>query len=473
MASRRDQLQAHRFLVARIVSAVVTRQPDAEHPPFSRPSGAAVGSIAIAVLALVAVGIYGVVVPGGNRTWRDADAVIVVNETGARYVYLDGRLHPVLNYTSALLALGRHAPTRAVSRRSLMGVPRGPRIGIPDAPDALPGRDGMLGAGWTLCSQPGSDANGTTVDETVLMVGAEPAGGRPLGDDALLVEVSGTGDHHLLWRGYRHRIRKPDTVAVGLALRAEPRARVATVVVDVLPSGEPIAPVAVPRLGELSTAVPRRPDLRVGQLLLVQTSGGGAQHYLVEHDRLRPISQSQYDIQLAYPDTTVAYGGAEPVGVPLGLVAAAEARQEPAAARVPGAAPPSRPSFARPGGGPAAVCVTYDGGAAVPRLRTEARPPPADPMTATTGRTSAGLPLADRVYVPPGRAALVEVMPSGQAAVGTLVLVTDQGRAHPLASREVLGILGYAGVAPVRLPAGLVSRVPLGSGLDPAAAGAR
>ncbi|HLL69446.1 MAG TPA: type VII secretion protein EccB [Micromonosporaceae bacterium] len=472
MASRRDQLQAHRFLVARVVSAVVTRQPDPEHPPFSRPSVAAVGSVAIAVLALVAVGIYGVVVPGGNRTWRHGDAVIVVNETGARYVYLDGRLHPVLNYTSALLALGRHAPTRSVSRRSLVGVARGPRIGIVDAPDALPSRDGMLSGGWTLCSQPGSDGTGATVDETVLLIGVEPAG-HPLGDAAILVEVSGTGDHYLLWRGYRHRIRQPDTVAVGLALRAEPRARVGTVMVDVLPSGEPIAPIVVPRVGEPSTAVPRRPDLRVGQLLMAQTSGGGLQHYLVEHDRLRPISQFQYDIQLAYPATAVAYGGAEPVGMPLGLVAAAEARKEPAVTPVPGAAPPSRPHFARPGGGPAAVCATYDGGVSVPRMQSDVRLPPADPMTATAGRTSAGLPLADRVHVPPGRAALAEVMASGQAAVGTLVLVTDQGRAYPLASREVPGILGYAGVAPVRLPGGLVSRVPMGSGLDPATAKAR
>ncbi|GAA3799373.1 hypothetical protein GCM10022380_15860 [Amycolatopsis tucumanensis] len=33
----------------------------------------------------------------------------------------------------------------------------------------------------------------------------------------------------------------------------------------------------------------------------------------------------------------------------------------------------------------------------------------------------------------------------------------------------VLGVLGYGEVAPVRLPAGMVSRVPLGSALDPAA----
>lgn len=68
------------------------------------------------------------------------------------------------------------------------------------------------------------------------------------------------------------------------------------------------------------------------------------------------------------------------------------------------------------------------------------------------------------MHVPPGRAALVEVPP------GTLILVTDQGRGYPLVAREILAVLGYGRVAPVRLPVGLVTRVPMGSVLDPAAA---
>ncbi|MEE6258202.1 type VII secretion protein EccB [Plantactinospora sonchi] len=470
MATKRDQLQAHRFLGQRVLSALVTGETDPEQPPFRRPTGAALGSIAIAVLVLAAFGVYGFVVPGGNRAWRDGDAVIVVKETGTRYVYLDGRLHPVLNYASALLALERNAPTRSVSRESLVDVPRGPRIGIPDAPDALPGPRRILTGGWTLCSRPTTDPTGATVDTSALLVGTEPAGGLPLDDNALLVEVPQTGDQYLIWRGYRHRIRQPDTVTVGLALRAEPRARVGLAVVDILPAGETIAPIPVRDVGKRSTAVPGRKDLRIGQLLTVQTSGGGVQHYLAGPDRLRMITELQYDIQLAYRETAKAYRGGEPVGVPLGLVAAAEARQETLPEATAGAAPTRRPEFAGAGRGPVTVCVTYDGDATVPRLRIDPELPALDSMTRTGGRTADGLPLADRVYVPPGRAALVEVLPSARAPVGTLVLVTDQGRAHPLGDRQVPAILGYGRVTPVRLPAGLVTRVPMGSGLDPTAA---
>jgi type VII secretion protein EccB len=470
MATKRDQLQAHRFLGQRVVSALVTRETDPEQPPFRRPIGAALASVALAVLVLAALGVYGVIVPGGNRAWQSGDAVIVVRETGTRYVYLNGKLHPVLNYASALLALGRNAPTKVVSRESLVGVPRGPRIGIPDAPDALPRPGGVLVGGWSLCSRPATNSTGATVDASALLVGTEPTDGRPLGDAALLVEVPETGDQYLIWRGYRHRIRQPDIVTVGLALRAEPRARVGLAVVDILPAGEAIAPIPVRNAGKPSTAVPGRKELRIGQLLVTQTSGGGVQHYLVESDRLRMISELQYDIQLAYRETVKAYGGAEPVGVPLGLAAATEARQEPLPTPGPGGVPARRPDFAGASRGPVAVCATYDGNASVPRLRIDAALPADDAMIATGGRTADGLPLADRVYVPPGRAALVEVLPSAQAHVGSLMLVTDQGRGHPLAGREVLGILGYDQVPPVRLPAGLVARLPKGSGLDPTAA---
>jgi drug/metabolite transporter (DMT)-like permease len=109
MASKRDQLHAYQFLVQRTVSALVTRETDPEQPPFRRPGTAAFAGIGIALVALAAVGVYGLINPGGNDSWRDGRSVIVEKETGTRYVYLNQRLHPVENYTSALLAIGTAA----------------------------------------------------------------------------------------------------------------------------------------------------------------------------------------------------------------------------------------------------------------------------------------------------------------------------------------------------------------------------
>lgn len=470
MATKRDQLQSYQFLVQRVVSALVTRETDPEQPPFRRPTNAAFGSIALAILILAGFGVFGLIVPGGKNSWRDGEAIIVEKETGTRLVYVDGRLHPVANYVSALLALGRHVRVRNVSQRSLAGVQRGPRIGIADAPDSLPTRKRLLDGSWSTCSQPVTDATGAPVEESVLMVGHEPSGGRVLGDDALLVAVSETGDQYLLWRGYRHRIQQVDTVTVGLALRSEPWATVGAELIDALPAGESMRPIRLPDVGQPSRAVPTRPTIRVGQLLVLETSGGGVQHYLAERDRLRPISALQYDIQRAYAPTAKAYGGRQPVGLQIGLVDAGRSPQAPPVRTAPGQPPTDRPVFVAARNAGSTLCATFDPGTSVPRLTVDAAMPARDEMALTAARTSRGTPLADRVLVPPGSAAVVETMPAPNAPAGTVGVVTDLGINHPLAGPEVLDMLGYAGVQPVRMPVSLVARIPTASGLDPAAA---
>ncbi|OLR95122.1 type VII secretion protein EccB [Actinokineospora bangkokensis] len=463
MASKRDQLQAHQFLVERAVSALVTRETDPEQPPFRRPGYAALGGLGVAVIALAAVGVYGIVVPGGADSWRDGESVVVEKETGTRYVYVDERLHPVENYTSALLALDREAGTVSISRESLAGVARGPRIGIPDAPDSLPGPDRLLAGGWTLCSEPAPDLTGALVPRSVLAVGQEPPAGADLGGSAVLVTVRETGSTYLVHEGYRHGIAAPDLPAITAALRPGPALRVSPAVVEALPMGLPLAPIPVPGAGGPSTAVPGR-DLRVGQLLITTTSRG-EQHWLAEADRLRPISELQYDVQRAYAPTAQAYPGGRPQGLPLDLLDAGRARQATASPPRATDPPTERPAFAETAED-ASTCLSFAPGAAVPRVAIGVPVPTTDPMTATPRRTEGGVVLADRVSVPAGAAAVVESMPSEDAPAGTVVVVTDDGVAHPLASPDLLGVLGYGGVAPVRVPAGLVARLPMASGLS-------
>ncbi|TDV40076.1 type VII secretion protein EccB [Actinophytocola oryzae] len=466
MASKRDQLHAYQFLVQRVISALVTRETDPEQPPFRKPVSAAFGGIAIAVIALAAVGVYGVLNPGGNQAWADGKKVIVEEETGTRYVYLDGRLHPVENYTSALLALDDHAATVSVSRDSLSGVPRGPRIGIPDAPDALPAQDGLLRDGWTMCSQPAPDLTGTVVPTSVLMVGQPTHGGMAMGNRAVLADVPETGERYLLLRGYRHLVSKPDGLAVGLALRATPAVRVSPAVIESIPAGRPIAPIPVAGMGQPAQVV--RPDVRAGQLFAVSTSEG-VQYYLAEVGQLLPITELQYDIQRAYQATAAAYPNAEPKALPMGLIEASGAPQPSAGPEKPGDPPAERPEFVRADDG-ATVCLTFTPRAAEPTMTLSPVMPEVDPMAATPRRTAQGAVLADRVLVPPGRAAVVEAAPSPDTPRGTYLVVTDQGMAYPLASVDVLKVLGYDGITPVRMPAGLVARIPTGSGLSHEAA---
>jgi len=469
MASKRDQLHAYQFLVQRVISALVTRETDPEQPSFRRPTNAAFGGIAIAVIALAAVGVYGIINPGGNQAWADGKSVVVEKETGTRYVYLDGRLHPVANYTSALLAINEHAETRSVSRDSLVGVPRGPRIGIPDAPDALPASDGLLSSAWTLCSQPAADVSGTVVPMSVLMVG-ERARGTQLLDRGMLADVPETGERYLVLGGHRHLIAKADTLAVGLALQASPAVRVSPAVIEAVPVGLPIAPIAVPDAGQRSAAVPGRQDILIGQLFAVPTSRG-TQHYLARADQLVPITELQFDIQRGYQGTAAAYPGAKPVALQLGMIEASGANQPATTAARAGDPPHARPDFVE-GDDMSTVCLTVDPGADLPKVTLASDMPDIDPMAATPRRTEGGAPLADRVVVPAGHAAVIEAVSDMGAprGMGTLMLVTDMGMAYPIAEPKVLQVLGYENVKPVRMPAGLVARIPMGNGLSHAAA---
>lgn len=468
MASKRDQLHAYQFLVQRVISALVTRESDPEQPPFRRPSNAAFGGIAIAVIALAAVGVYGIINPGGNDSWKDGKSVVVEEETGTRYVYLDGRLHPVTNYTSALLAIGDNAATRSVSRDSLMGVPRGPKIGIPDAPDALPGKEQLLSDQWTMCSQPTEDLTGAVVPMSVLMVGQGTRGGQVLGDRAILADVPETGERYLVLRGYRHLIPTADALAVNLALRSAPPVRVSPAVIEAIPAGRPLAPIPVAQMGQPAQVLPSRPDILAGQLFEVSTSGG-VQHYLAEVGQLRRISQLQFDIQQAYQATAAAYPGAQPKALPMSPIQASGAPQPAFPATRAGDPPTKRPEFVE-GGDTATVCLGFAPDADVPSVTMEPAMPAVDPLSTTPRRTERGAVLADRVLVPAGHAVVVEASPTPETPRGTLLVVTDQGIAYPLAEPDLLKVLGYDGVQPVRMPAGLVARIPLGSGLSHEAA---
>jgi hypothetical protein len=77
---------------------------------------------------------------------------------------------------------------------------------------------------------------------------------------------------------------------------------------------------------------------------------------------------------------------------------------------------------------------------------------------------------ADEVRVPAGRGAVIEAMPAPSAPSGVLYLVTDLGVRHPVPDAEVLAVLGYRGVAPVRVPAEIVALLPIGPALYPQAA---
>jgi type VII secretion protein EccB len=174
MQNKRDQLQAYRYMVDRLVSALVRAESESRETPMRRSNTGTVIGALIAVVAARGFGAYGLISRGGNTSWREPGSVIVERETGSRYLYLDGKLRPVLKYTSALLAAGgEQAQVRLVSRKSLSGVPHGTAIGIRGAPDALPALSALTAGPWSICNSSVQRSNGT--DRPLVVLDLDPA----------------------------------------------------------------------------------------------------------------------------------------------------------------------------------------------------------------------------------------------------------------------------------------------------------
>src|SRR5262249_19310462 len=170
MVSRRDQFQAYRFMTRRSAGALLRDDSDTVEGPLRRLSGGATASVGVALLVVAVVGLFGLLSPGGSTSWKDGKSLILEKETGTRYVYLNGVLHPVINYASARLVLRGGVGVVEVSQHSLAGTPRDAPIGIPAAPDSIPTTATLLAAPWTACSLPATDQTGQP--RPVVRVGA-------------------------------------------------------------------------------------------------------------------------------------------------------------------------------------------------------------------------------------------------------------------------------------------------------------
>ncbi|WP_229402092.1 type VII secretion protein EccB [Micromonospora okii] len=452
MPSRQDQLHSYQFTLQRAVAALVMRETDPARSPFRRLAGAGLASVLVAAIALGGFALYGLFA-GGGSTWRDPGAVIVERESGARFVYRGQRLHPVLNYASALLIIGAERPkTVLVSRRSIEGVPRGLPLGIPDAPDSLPARGRLSTGPWTVCSVATTEAE-RSAPRSALLVGSAARGGRAPGGDGLLLRHP-DGSLHLVWHARRYLLR--DSVRVLAALAATPQRAVpvAPALIDSIPAGADLAPLELPGLGQPAPGVP---GAVVGDVFLIRNTGGGRQYAVALAAGLAGITELQASLLLART------GQGEPVALPLGRFATLPTLPD-LVPTGPAAPPPSPPRLTAPDGGALCVGVGGDGEERDVRLGASV------PDLSGSPRTGGGAATADHVVVAPGRGAVVESAAAPGATGGALSVVTDLGRRYALADAEVLGLLGYRGVRPVRLPAGLVSLLPAGSPLDPAAA---
>jgi type VII secretion protein EccB len=456
MQTRREQVRAYRFVTRRLVSALLSGEPETTDLPMRRLGMAVFGSLLVGAIIFGGVGAYGALRPGGGGPPAD-NSLVIERETGARYVFRDGTLYPVANFASALLIVGKPDPViQTRSRNSLRGLPRSRQTyGIQGAPDSLPDPRDLSGLPWSVCSAPKS-ADSTT-PATRVLVGSQPPGGSALGESGLLV-LQGN-NRYLLWNNHALRIPNPGILAA-LGMAGPAPVAVGPALINGMVKGPELKVPLIPGQGTPTGKTLGGKPATTGSLY----HDDKGQHYIMLTGGLSPIGETMAGLIVA---TTGQQDNALNFGELNGVLTNHKFE--------PDGFPQQIPKLAQPTATRVAVCdvytrvtdtemdstvLVYD---AVP---AELVPSAAEVPTTQTNR-------ADFVTVS-GQGALVNPVPApGAAGVGgDPYLVTAEGFRYTLDSRsgDAKGALGYAAVTPVEIPEDLVLLIPAGPALSMSAA---
>lgn len=452
MRTRREQVQAQRFVVRRIVSAMLSANPENLDLPMRRMALSLVGGFLAAVLACVGFWVVGKLYPGGATAWQVQGTIVIEEETGAVYVYADAQLYPMANFASARLFVGAEAPAvQKVHQSSLEGTPRKGMYGIPAGPKALPDPKLLAGQPWQLCSAPDPDAPTRRVMRAV--IGQQPAAGLDLAGRAMLV-ADGKGEYYLLWNDRLWLFPKDRALETMRALGAAQDRLIAVseYLVPLFSRGPDLAvdftggPV---RLGEQEFAAGS--VLRSGDLL-----------YLVTGEHLERIGPFAAKIRLGGDPANAP--SVQPNQIPPNLIVQPQPSQkEPLPDEAPRILVPAQDTANT------AVCAVSTGSPGpngTPSVAEVYTPTPPVLSARNTKLTSEITGKVAYLDLPSGRAALVRAAISPGAGGGTVYLITE-GRKFGIDGAEALTALGYGKSTVDEVPAQFLALVPDGAALTP------
>ncbi|MGW2368015.1 type VII secretion protein EccB [Streptomyces sp. NPDC001667] len=525
MASRRDQLNAYTFATKRTVAAFLQPSPSGTEEGAPRPLRAVLPGVVVGALLVAGFGAWGLFRPVAPKGWDDTAAhVIVGSDSTTRYVVLETdnkkQLHPVLNFASAKLLLTPDKSTVIKVKESELDnghIPRGPTLGIPYAPDRMPGAaEAGRKKQWAVCEQPGGTNGNTTQKAVFLFADRDPklkkltGPGRLRDNQALYVQGPDDARYLIDPQGTKYLLGGPEwktlagTPDYNLLLRSlfQDGARPQRVTKDWLGTFNDGAPIVFPEIrGDIGAdagigTLPAKAN-HVGTVLEAPT-GTGTQHYVVLQGKVQRVSEFVAKLLLNSKMLT-SLGQA---GTPEHVSAATFTPDDEEfygkyhwPSRVPQQANAQEAS-AGGGGAKTTVCSIFGGlsAAGTPDLATWAGTE--YPATIPDGATSA--------YVTPGSGLLYRQVTGHQTTSGSIFLVTDTGLRYAVQSNGDSGTkkskigenpapsagpdgsapesspsaatpeadtartrLGYQNVNPMAVPANWSQFLPTGPRLDP------
>lgn len=409
MATKGDLIEAQNFSRRRLLTAFVSGAPGGKELQPGSPLRAVIAAIALTVIVVLVGVFYGLIRPGLPTGWENGKLVLV-SDTGARFVTVDGVLHPVINTASARLLLpANEFGVISTDQATLAGTPVGNTLGITGAPDELPPAANLINAGWNAC----------VTDDAGLDVRISTSGGPATATDRAVV-VSVDGILHVVRGGRSFAVSSsdPDAVLRAAGISALSPVSVPASWLDLFTAGTPLTPLTVQNFG---AAVPGT-NLKVGQVIR-QAGSAEDERFLVQTggvlEALTPLAWQLYQL-----------GSGSALSGAVTEVTADEIRDLSTAPEGLGDEWP-RTGFETVAAGqrPCAILTPGDGQSTTV-LATQP----------TSSAATAG------VQVDPSHGALVRAGGRGEQSTSVLTLVDATGTAYPLpnATDETIARLGYS-----------------------------
>jgi type VII secretion protein EccB len=470
----RAQVNGYRFLIRRLEHALIRADSRMIHDPMRGQMRSLVVGLVIGVLIAGAAGVLAFFKPTPNL----GDAQILLSKSsGALFVRIGDRVHPVLNLASARLIVGKSDTPKEVDDKFLNQLALGPSVGIIGAPSSVHVANEPGTSSWTVCDSlhtpKPTDAAGTTSIETTVVAS------NPVLDNDIraaspqdMIVARSADTVFLIYQGLRAPIDITNPVLMSaLHLRGGAIRDVSPGLLNAIPLVDPIVPMAIAGAGDNADYL--GPGYRVGSILKTSDSLG-QQLYVVLRQGLQPISVATADI--------IRYSGSAPV-------AADEPRDVSPAllSKVP--VVHSLPVDHYPGASPRivdaapdqVVCLAWQRATNATRASTRLLigqrlplPRQAEPVRLATADGSG--PGLDNVYLTPGTGEFVEAtdVEPDSGATGQLFYISDTGVRFwikDLPSATALGINGAhtdstKSEAPHLAPWPIISLLPAGPALS-------
>lgn len=284
----RHQASGHAFLLRRISDGVALRDTTMLNEALRVQPRALIVSAVLGVVLLAGAFIYSILKPAGTA---GANTILSDRTSGALYVMVNDKLHPVLNLASARLIIGKPDNPTSVKSAELDKHPRGALLGIPGAPERIvqdPARDAL----WTVCDAVGGQDRGTTVISGPLSTGSGRAT-EIQGNQAILATGDNGASVWLIWGGRRSHIDLADAAvaaSVGISHDTPPPRAINTQLLNLVPESPALVVPFIPNRGDPPRFVWPAPSPAplIGSVV-ADHRDNQTHYYAVDGDGLQPI----------------------------------------------------------------------------------------------------------------------------------------------------------------------------------------